>query len=405
MVLNKKKIEKTMKMNAVLRSSDLRANRLYLIFNLLASIGYKIDVHIITKDSVVENFNKNNSDFLINIHRMDGIFSIPKLGNRLFKFFAPFWALRNIIKKNEYLFICQEYHLPFALWAKIFFNNYIYYDQREMFLFGVSRNLTKFQKYLLSIRERLLLKYVDIVTTVDSHKGIWLHRYKKLHNNVHIVKNVPSLQGIDLEHIKNNIKKRKLGGVIHLAIVGAIKNNKGIDHVIEAIKIVPNEVHLHLMGVISQQYIKKIKEKISTDKSGCKIFTKQWMPYNDLVKFISKFHIGLLTKQPNIGQYGWIGRGNSRKPFTYMHAGLPVIAPSHKSVALQVEENKCGLRIDIEKSSAIAKAIVQIISTTENYRRMSINGLEAIKNEFNWEKESQHLKKNIIKSSKVSLVL
>jgi glycosyltransferase involved in cell wall biosynthesis len=353
--------------------------------------GYELSIHIITNKLCYNNYK---TEYFVKHHVMKGIFRVPKIGSLLFRFIGPFLALKKELSKNEAIFISNMFNLPSLLIAKVFYNRVTYYDQREMFLFGIGSNLSPFRKSLNKNWERLFLRYVDYLFTVDSHKNIWANRYRNIARNVYVIKNVPSIIDIDPQVIKGNIKSRNLDDIIYLTIVGGIQYNQGVENLLEAVRLIPDKsFYLYLIGEINIDFIKKIDNIITNSLSNCRLFTKKFMPYKDLVIYISKFHLGFHLKDPDVGQYGWIGPGNSRKPFTYMQAGLPVIAPNRRSVALQIEEENCGFRVDVKKPYEIANAIRQLIEDHNKYFNFSFNGVDAIVRKYNWENEAQNLKK------------
>ena len=74
-----------------------------------------------------------------------------------------------------------------------------------------------------------------------------------------------------------------------------------------------------------------------------------------------------------------------------MQAGIPVIAPNKRSVALQVEQEDCGFRVDVQNPLAIARTIEKLIEDSELYFKMAYNGIDAVDNKYNWENEVQKI--------------
>ena len=86
-----------------------------------------------------------------------------------------------------------------------------------------------------------------------------------------------------------------------------------------------------------------------------------------------------------------MGKGTSRKIFTYMQAGLPIVAPNFWEIAKVVEEESCGILVDTTDSKEIANAILYLLKHSEEAKRMGENGRKAIIHKYNWEKESKKL--------------
>lgn len=74
--------------------------------------------------------------------------------------------------------------------------------------------------------------------------------------------------------------------------------------------------------------------------------------------------------------------------FEYMALGIPVLAPSYsREIAKIVQEEACGLTVDFEDASAIAKALVALINDPEGCRAMGLRGRKAFLERHNWEVE------------------
>jgi glycosyltransferase involved in cell wall biosynthesis len=381
------------KMLAILAPGDLRANRLILLFGLLRSIGYQLDARILVRGKIPRDLGKYKIDLQVKVHRVQGIFRIPRIGGLLFRVGGAWWLLRRYLRKSDAVFVTDDLNLASAMWGKALYGLTVCYDMREMFLFGIGSTLSRKRRTLLSAWEKLFIRHVDFITTVDSHRDVWVGRYRRLNAHVQVIKNVPSAVVIDLNSIRARIKNRRLDGGIHVVIVGVIKANKGIEEVVKGCKMSNLPIQLHLVGEVDWKFVNDMKREVTTKGGACQISVKEWMPYNELIEYISQFHIGVFAKQPRIGQYGWIGRGNSRKPFTYMHAGLPVLAPRFRSVALQVEEERCGFRIDMQDPGAIVEGFERIVKDPAEYFEMALNGTKAIESKYNWEIESEEVLK------------
>lgn len=387
----KNKIQKQKKMLVILFPGDLKASRLLLFFRSFGKIGFDLDIHIISPKPLMEKYHTEHP---VKYHQLSTLFSVRILGYLLYLLYSVFvllFFLKNELKENNYVFISHEHNLPFLFLSKVIFHKYTVYDQREMFLYGFSNKRPRFS-FLENVIEKILLRKIDCVLTIDSHNELWADRYRKITSNVHVIYNVPSVLGIDQDTIRKNIVERNLKGNVDIVMVGGIGKYEGVESIIHAVELIPKIFfQIHLIGYIDEIFINNLLGTYKKGKTNYNLNVLNWMNYNDLVKYISRFHVGIMTKKPDIGQYSLIGRGQSRKPFTYMHAGLPVIAPNHNSVALQIEEEKCGLRVDIKNPYAIAQAIKEIIDNHKQYVQMAFNGLEAIEQKYNWEIESKKL--------------
>ena len=286
------------------------------------------------------------------------------------------------------VFGSNYYHLPAMAFAKIFHGCRTWYDEREMYELGSQGDISFFQKTFLQIWYKLFLPFVDVITTVDSNGGEWVMRYEAAGIHSEVIFNVPVAESVDKRRIQKNIDERDISEEIELVMVGGIKANQGIELLLDALQGIERNFILNLIGVAEPEYIKTITKHAPRN---CKIKFSPFLAYAQLIEKISTFHIGLMLKEPNVGQYGHIGIGNSRKPFTYMHAGLPSIGPSWGMMCAQLEQEKAGRRIDVASVKELQTALVDIISHSERYLEYANNGISALYTKYAWEIESQKI--------------
>jgi glycosyltransferase involved in cell wall biosynthesis len=74
-----------------------------------------------------------------------------------------------------------------------------------------------------------------------------------------------------------------------------------------------------------------------------------------------------------------------------MAAGLPIIASNFPLWREIIEEIGCGLLVNPLKPQEIAQAIQYLLENPEVAETMGKRGQEAVRNQYNWERESQNL--------------
>lgn len=101
-------------------------------------------------------------------------------------------------------------------------------------------------------------------------------------------------------------------------------------------------------------------------------------------------HVALALQQP-VGSFLLVSKGNGRKFFTYMQAGLPIIAPNFGEIGLVVKEERCGILVDTTRPEEIAEAITYLLEHPEEAKAMGKRGRRAIEEKYNWEIEKKKL--------------
>ena len=96
---------------------------------------------------------------------------------------------------------------------------------------------------------------------------------------------------------------------------------------------------------------------------------------------------GIVLYQPAANHY----ESQPIKMFEFMAAGLPVIASNFPLWKKIIEENGCGICVNPNSVSEIAKAIQYLISHPKEARHMGENGRRSIEREFNWSVEEKKL--------------
>ena len=113
-----------------------------------------------------------------------------------------------------------------------------------------------------------------------------------------------------------------------------------------------------------------------------------WLPYEEMLRYLHVAKIGLALQQP-VGRFLLVSRGNGRKFFTYMQAGLPIVGPRFSEIAQVVREESCGLLVDTTSPQQVAEAIVELLSDPHKAKLLGERGKRAIPERYNWEKEKE----------------
>lgn len=304
-----------------------------------------------------------------------------------------FSALKK--EKPDIIHCTHLFLLPFCLALAKLRGIRVIYDAYEMHAVDwaayVPSPFSKLCRKLIEFIENLLVARVDGVLTIDSVGDFLATRYRLVNPNVVVLYNVPKKDIlIPLEDF--GILRNKYAGFHVLAYVGGAYEAKGLMAVLEALAITRKRspcVRLLFIGSFDDPD-GKAQEYMTEAKLQEAVETISWVSYEKLLCYLEICSIGLALYQPQ-GHFLYTSRGNGRKFFTYMQAGLPIIGPSFSEIGIVVREERCGLLVDATEPVKIAEAILYLLDHPEEAHAMGKRGRRAVERKYNWQREQYKL--------------
>jgi len=197
-------------------------------------------------------------------------------------------------------------------------------------------------------------------------------RFNRLNRNTEAINNFPILNelfsGGEWEDKKEQI-----------CYIGGITEIRGIEKLMDSISIVNKK--LLLAGSFENE---TLRTKI-TNKKG-------WEHTHEL-GFISREEAKEVLRLSKLGVVTFLPLPNHidaqpNKMFEYMGAGVPVLASNFPLWREIIEKNNCGICVDPNNEKEIAEAILKILNNDEFAKKLGNNGRKAVKEKYNWEKQS-----------------
>lgn len=202
-------------------------------------------------------------------------------------------------------------------------------------------------------------------------------RFKALNRNTITLNNYPFTN--ELRQADADVVTSKKA----ICYVGGITKIRGLTELVQAMAHCPNTT-LILAGTVSPpSYLKELENLDGWSRV-------EYMGQVDrlgVAKILGRSFAGMVTFHPLPNHVD----AQPNKMFEYMSAGLPVIGshfPLWKDI---IEANNSGLCIDPQNPTAIAQAINTLQQNSNLASQMGQNGVEAVLNKFNWEKEQEKL--------------
>ncbi|MFT4660578.1 MAG: glycosyltransferase involved in cell wall biosynthesis [Patiriisocius sp.] len=251
------------------------------------------------------------------------------------------------------------------------------YDSHEYFTEVPELVGRSARKVWLYLERRILPKVKHSYTVCDSIAGI----YKKEYNiEMGVIRNLPKLAANKVKITKDLIGKKKL------IYQGAINVHRGIELMVEMMQFLP-DCHLYLFG---DGDIKVRIDKIIVDLSLQENVTCMGKcPPDELRSYTEQCDLGFSLEE-DIGLNYRYALPN--KIFDYIHAGIPMLVSNLPEMSAVVNDYVVGEVIKSRMASEAANQVMSILSNEELYKKYSNNALKA-KDQLNWEKEEEKLKK------------
>ncbi len=233
--------------------------------------------------------------------------------------------------------------------------------------------------------EKMILGKCDCIIAPCTFEG--KDYFSKICTKKALVCNYPSVEALE-----KMINQKSVGSnygisesVLRQALcyVGAISESRGIYNMIKAAYHAGKK--LIVIGTIADDIYENLT---SMPEYECVEYLGP-LQHGEAMKILSKCAIGLSLLLDK-GQYMKIDTLPT-KNYEYMYLGIPsVLSRSPYSEELLLRY-KCGISVDPDNIDEIVNAINTIMTNKELYKMMSEAGKIAVKEEFNWENESNKL--------------
>jgi len=303
-----------------------------------------------------------------------------------------FFALRR--EKPDIIHCTHLFLLPFCIVLAKLKSARVVYDAYEMYAVDwaeyvpVVRSLVR---KVVEVLENWLVSHVDCLLTIDSVGEFLAKRYRRANTNVVVLYNVPKKELV-LQPERIEFLRQKYEGFRLLAYVGGAYEAKGLLIALEALRLIKEKISRVKLLFIGKVYDPNGKAEKMIQMANLKDHVEliPWLPYEEMPPYLCIAEVGLALYQP-VGHFLLVSRGNGRKFFTYMQAGLPIVGPAFGEIGQVVREEGCGVLVDTTDPHQVAEAVLDLLSHPEKAGEMGERGRRAIQEKYNWEKEQEKL--------------
>lgn len=317
---------------------------------------------------------------------------------------APVWSFKLLAKLPQYYYkvlqLCRGMAKPdlvilthiFLLPLAFFFPGKKIYDAFEMYplhLMQYAPTLEPWVRPAWNLAEGMVVRRMDGVTTIDS-KGGWLEKfYRRWNRIVQVIWNVPN-KAKEPEMAGDEAQPELYPGRRVIAYTGGLAKEQGLRVALQAAALVKEKYPDALFLFIGEMKDDpdEVQEMINSLGIAANVAFPGFIPYKQMVPILRQAQAALAIIQPG-GLYEYIAKGNSRKFFTYMEAGIPIIAPNFAEVSALIREENCGIIVDPTNPEEVAAAVADLLDNPKEARAMGFRGRQAYLRKYNWSVEEQ----------------
>ena len=357
--------------------------------------------------SMIDHFMTRNEVFLLNCQR-DRSMKNNFQGIKYINIYSPGQFLGMILFYIKALRICRVLDFDLGYCSSIRMlpllaavarqkGGAVIYDSIEIpTLLGAQKIASRLKavsekhiRRFLEAFEGLLLRLANGVLVIDSRDDVLLKRLRKVQPNAECIMNYPSnqvpLNQEEVDRFHEQYRGRKL-----IVYAGGMFGAKGLYRYFDLtarLKEDDQSILLLMVGMLRfGENRKEIDEYLRKKGLIDHVQFLPWMNYRSLLALLQCARVGLALQDPGFFYFQFASMGNSRKPFTYMLAGVPVVV-SLPVIGRFVEEKGVGRYVDFHDGDAIYRAVREILTDDGLHGEMSRRGKQLIQRECNWENE------------------
>ena len=276
------------------------------------------------------------------------------------------------------------WRFPRAIW---------FYDSAEYYAWDVSRYFGPLGPVawpILRWLEGLALRPMRGILAVDSRGGWFETGLRCFNDSVRMVPNFPALA--DDGSWKSRIGPEIRTGRRVICYVGGLLERKGIGVALQALVLLkPRYPDLTLL-LVGPGWTPALAERVDGLGLRDQVEISGPLSYREMLARIAGAEIGLALHQLDSPLYQKVGALNGRKIFTYMQAGMAILAPCFGEIGRPVVETDCGVLVDTESPAAVAQVLGDLLADRDRLNRLQRHARRAFEEKYNWERAAGEIR-------------
>lgn len=254
------------------------------------------------------------------------------------------------------------------------------YDSHELFLeSGSAARMPGPARWALGRAERRLARRADAVITVNLSIADELARRYGVDSTV--VMNSPLLSDV----CRPGLMRARLGLGARPVLLhhGSLSDGRGIRHTIDALRLLPAEVALVLLG--EGPLVPWIREQQDQPDLAGRLFWHPAVALGELLSWVVDADLGLMLFEPTELNFMY---ATPNRLFDCVVAGVPVVASDFPEFRRIVKGEGIGEVCDPSDDQAIAETIGRLLAAPDELAAMQIRARSAARIRYNWDAQA-----------------
>ncbi len=231
---------------------------------------------------------------------------------------------------------------------------------------------------LIDLSWRLALVRTDILTVISNYLAERARRlgYK---GRVEIIPN-----GVDLKKFQNQESRIKNHDEITLITTSRLVEKNGVGDIIDALKYLPENVSLKILGIGPLENDLKLKIK------NCKLEGRV-----EMLGLVEQSQIPIHLHNANIFIRPSLSEGMGNSFIEAMAAGLPVIATPVGGIVDFLHDGETGLFCEVKNPKSIAEQVKKLIDNPELKNELVETANRMVKEKYDWDLVARNMKERV----------
>jgi glycosyltransferase involved in cell wall biosynthesis len=245
------------------------------------------------------------------------------------------------------------------------------------------RRLSAFAKNMLI---RMLPRCAGVITASPLYAQEISNQYR--YPEVTLVRNTPVYRAVPRgDRLRQYLG---FGSDVRIALYqGGLQPNRSLDRLVRAAPFLEPDIVIVMMGDAVEPTRVQLEGLIASEGVADRVKIIPAVPYEELLDWTASADIGLTIFSPDYTRSIQFCLPN--KLFEYLMVGLPVLSSELDAIAEVIKTYDIGKVVSSLSPQDVGEAINAMLEDTAALARMRSNALEAAKQEFHWENDSQKL--------------